>query len=126
MINKIEVMKYIERLLSYNDRFYKHTLSRDTYTIYCPLSLKIISEIMGKLVLERRLMNNSVEAILKGASMDEQVKEEAKDTDTPTEKKQEQGWLPQGVLSQNINHKDLFTITKVLFENDFHLLHIIE
>jgi len=71
-------------------------------------------------------MNNSVEAILKGASMDEQVKEEAKDTDTPTEKKQEQGWLPQGVLSQNINHKDLFTITKVLFENDFHLLHIIE
>jgi len=126
MINIIEVMKYIERLLSYNDRFYKHTLSRDTYTIYCPLSLKIISEIMGKLVLERRLMNNSVEAILKGASMDEQVKEEAKDTDTPTEKKQEQGWLPQGVLSQNINHKDLFTITKVLFENDFHLLHIIE
>lgn len=126
MINKIEVMKYIERLLSYNDRFYKHTLSRDTYTIYCPLSLKIISEIMGKLILERRLMNNSVEAILKGASMDEQVKEEAKVTDTPTEKKKEQGWVSQGVLSHNINQKDLFTITKVLFENDFHLLHIIE
>jgi len=48
IIAEIGVMKYLERLLAYNDRYYTTKQNKE---VFCPISLKIASDILTKLMI---------------------------------------------------------------------------
>jgi hypothetical protein len=96
-------MKYIERLLSYNDRYYKSR--NDGQQVYCPISLKLISDLLS-FILVRHKKPGNIELLL------------TNDGQTTLQL--------QDMICKETRPGEMITVLQGLFKNNFKLMHIID